>query len=142
MVFEKECKQRGAEGCSRGAEKKRGKNLLLSAIPKKSKISSSQIGLVIRRGKKLEGKFFYLKYLWSPNQKENFFGFVVASRISKKATIRNKIKRRAKAIVQKLQPEFKRGNSAVLVAKQGIVGRSYSELKKDIETLLKYAQII
>ena len=58
------------------------------------------------------------------------FAFVVSTKISKRATVRNLIKRRMRAVVQKNISLFIVGVDVVVMAKVKAVGMSYVELEK------------
>lgn len=84
------------------------------------------------KGKTIAGKLIFLKA-----QKNNLdvsrFGFVVSSKISKKAVIRNKIKRRLREIVK----DFKKGFDIIIIVKPEIINKTYQEIKNDFENVIK-----
>lgn len=63
-------------------------------------------------------------------------GFVVSAKISKKATVRNKIRRRASEILRLNLKRIKPGFLIMLVAKNTIINAEYAELEKDLLSLL------
>ena len=73
----------------------------------------------------------------------NRFGFVVSQKVSKKATIRNKVRRRlAEAIrarmkdILPLGAQVKSGTDMVLIALPGIEKKEFSEVKEAINNML------
>jgi len=73
----------------------------------------------------------------------NRFGFVVSQKVSKKATIRNKVRRRlAEAIrarmkdILPLGAQVKNGTDMVLIALPGIEKKEFSEVKEAINNML------
>lgn len=70
-------------------------------------------------------------------------GFVVGTKVSKKATVRNKKKRQMREVVRELikQNKIKNGNIMVFVASKETVDSSYKDIKKDVEFLLKKADL-
>ena len=85
------------------------------------------------KGKTIAGKLIFLKV-----QKNNLdvsrFGFVVSLKISKKAVIRNKIKRSLREVVK----DFKiKGFDIIIMVKPEIVDKTYQEIKKDFENIIK-----
>lgn len=61
---------------------------------------------------------------------------VVSKKVSKKATTRNKIRRQIKAIIQTHVKKYK-GTDITIFTKPEIINKKFSDIKKEIETLLK-----
>lgn len=89
---------------------------------------------IFKNGKTKVGKLVFLKILKN-NSKINKLGVVVSAKISKKAVIRNKIKRRIREIIR--QANLKNGFNIIAVAKPEIIDKNYQEIKIDVENLLK-----
>ena len=91
---------------------------------------------VFMRGKASSGKFLFLK-LKRNNLQISRFGFIIGKKISKKATVRNKIKRQLREIVRKNLNNIKSGFDVVVVTKPGIITKNYQEIKNDLENLFQ-----
>lgn len=79
--------------------------------------------------------FLYLKY--KPNNlNKNQFKIIVSLKVSKKAVVRNKIRRRIKEILRQLA--IKQGYDIVVIANKEIIGKSFGEIKKAILCSVKY----
>jgi len=64
------------------------------------------------------------------------FGFTVSKKIGG-AVVRNRVRRRLRAIVAALDPaHLRQGYDYVLIARPGVVDRSYCELRSDLEQAL------
>ncbi len=87
---------------------------------------------VYKKGKFLKGNFFHFKILEN-NLNITRFGLVVSNRISNKATIRNKLKRRMREIVRKLE---KPGFDIVIIAQKKALDTDFWGLKKEIEQII------
>lgn len=73
--------------------------------------------------------FLYIKY--KPNNlSENRFRIIVSLRVSKKAVIRNKIKRRIRETLR--QALLKQGYDIVVITNKEIIGKSFQEIQKAI----------
>ena len=72
----------------------------------------------------------------------NRFGFVVSQKVSKKATIRNKIRRRLVEAVRLKIKDIKIGTDIVLVALPGIEKKRLSEIEEVIDNALIEAKLI
>lgn len=64
------------------------------------------------------------------------FGFTVSKKIGG-AVVRNRVRRRLRALVAALDPaQVRQGCDYVLIARPGAVGRAYQELRSDLEQAL------
>ena len=57
------------------------------------------------------------------------FGFVVSTKISKKAVDRNKIKRRLRNIIKENIEHIKPGYDVVIITQKAIINKEYKEIK-------------
>ncbi len=64
-------------------------------------------------------------------------GFVVSKKVSKKAVVRNKIKRQLREIVRLKVKDFKKGFDIVVFVKPGNLVSDFKEIKSTTETLFK-----
>lgn len=67
---------------------------------------------------------------------------VVSSKVSKKATVRNLVKRRIRAGLRELLPRLKAGNDVMVYVKSQAVGATYQELLLALVHALKKARLI
>ena len=89
---------------------------------------------IFKKGKAIPGKFIFLKALKN-NLNNNQFGIIVSTKISKKAVIRNKIKRQLREIIK--QTDIRPGFDIVIVTKLEIINKNYQEIKNELEDLFK-----
>lgn len=79
----------------------------------------------------------------APNELgHNRYGFIVTKKISKRAHVRNRSKRRFRAIVEKLHFSLLQGNDMLFMLKQAAVGKDHEELMNEIQLVLEKAMII
>ncbi|KKR09921.1 MAG: Ribonuclease P protein component [Parcubacteria group bacterium GW2011_GWA2_39_18] len=92
------------------------------------------IDLVFKKGRKHSSRAFYLKCI---DSKKSFFRYaiVVSSKISKKATTRNKIRRQIKEIIRKHQKIILPVDFVVLVQKS-ILEKKFKEIEEEMLFLL------
>lgn len=69
------------------------------------------------------------------------FGFSVPNKVGK-ATVRNKVKRRMRAVIQERKDKIKGGVQAVFSAKQGASEMTYPQLEETMEKLLSKAGLL
>lgn len=95
---------------------------------------------VFKNGKGLRQDFFYLKV-----SKNNLglvrFGLITSKKFSKKATERNKMRRKLSELIRKKLPKIKKGTDAVIIAISGAEA-DFKKLEDIISKLFKKAQII
>lgn len=70
------------------------------------------------------------------------FGVVISKKVSKKAVVRNLIKRRIKAAVRQLRPRLSTGCSVVVVCRSAIANCKYDEILRELERLLVAIEVI
>jgi len=93
-----------------------------------------------------QGKSFYTKSLGFKLLKNNLtvsrFGIVIGTKISKKSTIRNKIKRQLSEIIRLKLKEIALGYDLIIIALPSVIGKDYQELEKEIQSALKHFNIL
>jgi len=93
-----------------------------------------------------QGRAFYTKVLGAKGLinelKSNRFGIVISSKISKKATERNKLKRQIRQAVRELNAELKSGFDLVLIALPGFLNQEYRTVKAELEKIFKGLRIL
>ncbi len=110
-------------------------------LPKTQRVKKESFPEIYKKGQAFHSKNFSLFVLSIPGQK-SAFSFVVSSKIIRKATERNKIKRRSRAIVEKNLPSLKKGHALVFVLKSYNNKTTFQELEENICQLLKKANIL
>ena len=95
---------------------------------------------VFKRGKGFKEDFLFLKII-SNNLKASRFGFVVGKKISKKAILRNKIKRILREQVRTKLPKIKTGFDGVLVVVNSLPAKDFKEIAEVVNKLFKKAKL-
>ncbi len=72
----------------------------------------------------------------------NRFGFVVSKKVSKKAVVRNRIKRMLREIVRQGDVKIKEGFDIVVIALIGIENKKFQEIKKEFLNLILKTKIL
>ena len=85
--------------------------------------------------------FLVLKMIRN-NLKQTRFGFIVGVKISKKASLRNKIKRRLRGLVRIKLEKIKKGFDVILIAKEGLENKDFWDIEEVISKLFSKAKII
>lgn len=91
---------------------------------------------IYKHGKKITGRYIIV-FFTSNNRNINRFGFVASKKIGN-AVIRNKYKRKLRAIVG--QGDFKQtGYDFVIIAKKNITDAEFEDIQKDFNKVFKKA---
>ena len=101
----------------------------------------SDFDWVFKRGLKFKEDFLSLRVVKN-NLKNSRFGFIVSQKISKKATSRNRIKRRLRMIIRVKLQKIKKGLDIILVANSGLEKKDFWELEEVLYMLLKRANLL
>lgn len=96
---------------------------------------------IFKEGKIFRGDFLIIREVKN-GLNETRFGFVVSNKISKKAVVRNKIRRRLRDIVRKNLSSFKKGIDVAVIALNGLEKKSFLEVKELTESILKKSKLI
>ena len=96
---------------------------------------------VFKEGEGFKEDFLILKLL-SNNLKGSRFGIIVSKKISKKATLRNKIKRQVRELIRLRLPKIKKGKDLILIAIPGLEKEDFWEIEETIKKLFKRAKLI
>ncbi len=97
--------------------------------------------VVLKMGKGRKEDFLILKYLKN-KLSINRVGFIVSQKVAKKATQRNKIKRRLREVVRKNLNRLTPGYDMIFIAQKGSEEKKFSELEEKVEQLLKKTKIL
>lgn len=96
---------------------------------------------ILHKRESTREKFLILKIL--KNDSDNVrVGISVSKKISKKAVLRNKIKRRLSACLKSKMPQIKKGLDLFLIALPGLETKNFSETEEMCEALLKKVKIL
>ena len=65
------------------------------------------------------------------------FGIIVTTKVSKKAVVRNKVKRRVREIIRQHLPQFKKGFDVIVFVLKGTEEKNFHEIKTALLNLFK-----
>lgn len=111
-------------------------------LPKLNRLKKKKdFDRVFKTGKGLKEGFLVFRAAKS-SLKNSRFGFVVAKSVSKKANIRNKIKRRLRELVRIKIKKIQNGIDGVFIAKPGLETKDFWEIEEAINEIFKRAKIL
>lgn len=111
-------------------------------LAKKNRLRKKKdIERVFKEGKGFKEDFLVLKIVKN-NLENSRFAFIVSQKVSKKATLRNKIRRRLRELVRLKIKEIKTGIDGVVMALPGLEKKDFWELEEIINRIFKKANLI
>lgn len=110
-------------------------------ISQKNRLTKDkEFDYVFKKGRSCYNKILGVKVAVN-NLQHNRFGVIVSTKISKKATERNKIKRRIKAEVNSQSDKLKKGYDIVLISLADIKNKNYQDIKHAISQSFKKLEL-
>lgn len=103
--------------------------------------SEKDFALVKAKGKVFQEKSFALAVL-DRGEGETRFGFIISTKISKRAVKRNKAKRILSEVVRKKMSKIKKGYDIVFLAKAGVLELDSQHAEDEIERGFEDAKLL
>ncbi len=111
-------------------------------LPKKYRLKKEKdFESVFKRGRKANSDSLFLKFKKN-NLSFSRFGFSVRKKISKKAVVRNKIKRKLSNIIYKQINSIKLGFDVIIIVTSKILDKNYQEIKIELSKLLNKVNLL
>ena len=111
-------------------------------LPKVNRLKRKKdIERVFKEGQGFKEDFLIFKMVKN-DLRNSRFAFIVSQKVSKKATLRNKIKRRLNELVRRVLPKVQSGMDIVLVATPGLEEKDFWETEKTINKIFAKAKIL
>ncbi|MEA3293180.1 MAG: ribonuclease P protein component, partial [Patescibacteria group bacterium] len=86
-------------------------------------------------------KFLFVK-IKNNGMDLNRFGFIVSKKVSKKAVIRNKIKRRLREIIKARIAKMKQGYDIIILVYPEIKEKSFLEIENIVDKIFKKVKLL
>lgn len=110
-------------------------------LPKENRLKKDKdFQRVYLKGKTFQNNFIIVKTLKTEGLFTRF-GFVISNKISKKATIRNKLKRRLREIIRLNLSNFIEGFDIIIIPKKNILTENFDSVKNNLISLFKEIKI-
>ncbi len=108
------------------------------ALPKIFKIKKTNFAKIFSQGKTVQNSFFFTYYI-KTDLNLNRFATIVSSKVSAKATIRNKIRRRIQATIIKNILNLKTGFDIIISARPKVKDQKFLQLESSLMEIFKKA---
>lgn len=111
-------------------------------LPKSNRLKKKKdFERVFRAGKGYKENLLYLKVAGSRLEASRF-GFSISKKFSKKAVLRNRIRRQLREIIRAQLPSVKKGVDGTIVVMPGLAVKNFCELENIIKKLFSKAGIL
>lgn len=101
----------------------------------------SDIDNLFQRGKRAFSPFFTIRF-FKNNEKGSRFAIVVANKVTKKATIRNRLRRQIREIIRLNLSKFRDNYDILVNISRGCLEQDYWLLERELLDLLKRNKVI
>jgi ribonuclease P protein component len=107
-------------------------------LPRENRlVTKEDFNLVKEKGTLLRTPFFLIIYFFRKDNKPSRFGFIVSTKVSKRAVDRNRIKRLLRDSIRILISEFKPGYDILFIAYKNCLSCSKDTLFLKVKEILK-----
>ena len=113
------------------------------ALPKQYRLTrKKEFEQVYDSGKTVRNSFLFIKFFKDSSLEGSKFGIVVSAKVSKKATVRNKIRRQISEAIKPHLKQVSKNVNVVIVTNSKIVDKTFTEIEKVVLDLLKKGKIL
>lgn len=110
------------------------------ALPKRYRLTRpKEFSQVYQSGKQASTKHLVVKLIQSPGEQPSQgcsrFGITISQKVSKRAVVRNRLKRQVRAALQTLMPRLQTGLWVVVVLRSAAIGCDYWQFLQELEQL-------
>ena len=92
-------------------------------------------GKVMQKGKYATDRVLTVKIV-NNNLQKSWFGFIISTKVSKRAVVRNRIRRRLREIVRLHRAAILGGYDVAIMASQAAIPKTYQELEQSLASLM------
>lgn len=111
-------------------------------LPKEHRLKrESEIKTLLKKGRSVFGMYLRLKYLKNDLEISRF-AIVAGLKISKKAVVRNRLKRQVRAIIQEHLDRIAEGFDIMVMLKKEAIGKTSKDLEEDLLKSFKKAKLL
>lgn len=111
-------------------------------LPAKNRLKKKKdFEQVFKKGKSFKEDLLFLR-LTRNDLKVSRFAFSVSLKVSKKAFLRNKIRRRLREVIKAGLLQIKTGFDIIFTVRQGLETKELQEVEETINRLLKKAKLV
>lgn len=110
-------------------------------LPKKRRVNKDSFKKLFKEGKTIKSELFTLKILYTDSNLSKF-SIVVPVSVEKKATKRNKLKRRGRSILAKNIDNIKKGLEMAVFLKKEAKELKFADFERELVSLLEKSRLL
>lgn len=110
-------------------------------LPKENRLKEKDVKRVLKDGQAFKEDFLILRIVKN-NLNKTRFGFIVSKKLSKKATMRNKIRRRLSNLVKVKMKKLKKGVDGIFIAVPGLETKDFWEIEEAMNKNFSKAKLL
>jgi ribonuclease P protein component len=118
---------------------------VLVGLAKAHRLPRSAFDGIYRKGRRVSGHYCRGVILnFSPQQKpiSPQIGIVISKKVSKRAVVRNRLRRQIQAAFQYLLPHLSPGWQGIIIVQAVAVGCTYGQILAELEEIFKKAKVL
>ncbi len=104
-------------------------------LPKELRLDPKEIQRISRYGKKFSNDYFDMRVWYEDSLDNSQYAISISTKVDKRATIRNRIKRKVKAAIMDLPKNLKKAKYLIIIKNSDLRDMQNSDITKH---LLKY----
>jgi ribonuclease P protein component len=120
------------------------------SLPKANRLRHrKEFKAIYQKGERCSGKYLVLRFLQEVSLSEGDnplpppqIGISISQKVSKKAVVRNRIKRQIRAIVRALLPQLPQGLKIVVIVKSHAQACNYEDFLRELRQLLIKSEVL
>jgi ribonuclease P protein component len=116
------------------------------ALPKRYRLTSpKEFSRVYKAGRQASTNHLVVKCIESPREQPNLgcsrFGITISQKVSKRAVVRNRLKRQVRAALQSLIPQLRQNLWVVIVLRSSAIECDYWQFLQELEKLFTKLEV-
>lgn len=105
-------------------------------LPSKNRLTKKKdFERILGKGKGVQTDFLFMKWVFN-DLKSSRFGFIVSKKVSKKAPVRNKIKRKLREIIKSRLLKIKKKVDCIFIVRSGLERKDFHKLEEIVDRVL------
>ncbi len=110
---------------------------MIIVLPREKRIGKKMFKEVFQKSRQFSSQYFFAKVSKLKESEKNTFACVISSKISKKAVVRNLLKRRINHVIRENMSQIQHGLGIIIFPKKGAEELEFEKIRQDLLKLFK-----
>ena len=112
------------------------------ALPKRYRLTRpKEFSQVYKKGQQASSRHLVIKFIELPDSECSRFGITISQKVSKRAVVRNRLKRQVRAALQSLIPQLRQHLWVVIILRRGASECDYWQFLQELEQLFTKLEV-